>query len=969
MQINVTYNSSVNGAPAGFTTVVGQVVQFYETEFSDPVTINVHVGYGEVAGNSLSGGALGESDTVLDSFSYTQIVNALTADAKTASDNSAVASLPANDPIGGNYWVTTASAKALGLVGASGSVDGYMGFSSANNIFDYNNADGVGSQQYDFYGVVAHELSEIMGRMLLVGATIGNTANSYVPFDLFHYSAAGARDVSGTTPGYFSIDGGTTSLNTFNTSPSGDAGDWAGATINSFNAFGSRGVVEAVSAADLTTLDAIGWDLSGQVPDLVVSALTVDATSAAFQVENLGSALAGASSAGLYLSADKVITGADTLLGTSQTPSLAASGSDAESVSFTLPTNLAPGTYYLGAIADINGQVAEASEANNASPAFAVILGNDSDNSLTGTTSANVMFGFGGDDTLSGGRGADTMIGGTGNDSYVVDNSHDVVVENPGEGIDSVQSSVTYTLAANVENLTLTGTSALNGTGNELDNTIVGNSGKNTLAGLGGADHLDGGPGGVDTATYAASPSGVDVSLATGTGSGGDAQGDTLVDIANLIGSAFNDTLEGNGGNNVLNGGVGIDTVSYEHASAGVTVSLAITAAQNTIGAGIDTLTGFENLTGAAGFGNTLTGSSAVNVLTGGSGDDLLNGGGGADTMIGGGGNDTYIVDNAHDVVVENPGEGTDSVQSSVTHTLAANVENLTLTGTSALNGTGNDLDNVIVGNSGNNTLAGLGGADHLDGGPGGLDTATYAASSAGVDVSLATGTGSGGDAQGDTLVNIDNLTGSAFNDTLEGNGGNNVLNGGAGTDTVSYEHAAAGVTVSLAITTAQNTIGAGTDTLIGFENLTGAAGFGNTLTGNKGANVLTGGSGDDQLNGGAGADTLIGGAGHNTLTGGTGNDTFVFAAPTGASMDTVTDFATGDHVAVHGTDYGLAPGALDPAYFVQGSAATASHAQFVYDTGTHDLMWDADGTGVTAAVQIAGFNAVVLHSTDFIVL
>ncbi len=114
-----------------------------------------------------------------------------------------------------------------------------------------------------------------------------------------------------------------------------------------------------------------------------------------------------------------------------------------------------------------------------------------------------------------------------------------------------------------------------------------------------------------------------------------------------------------------------------------------------------------------------------------------------------------------------------------------------------------------------------------------------------GVNVSLVTGLGHGGDAEGDTLIRIENLTGSAFNDTLEGNGGNNVLTGGAGIDTVSYEHAPAGVTVSLAVTTAQNTIGAGTDTLSGFENLIGSA-FDDTLTGDAGANVLTGLAGND---------------------------------------------------------------------------------------------------------------------------
>ena len=115
-----------------------------------------------------------------------------------------------------------------------------------------------------------------------------------------------------------------------------------------------------------------------------------------------------------------------------------------------------------------------------------------------------------------------------------------------------------------------------------------------------------------------------------------------------------------------------------------------------------------------------------------------------------------------------------------------------------------------------------------LDGG-GGVDTASYASSGAGVAVSLALGTGIGGDAEGDRLFNIENLTGSNSDDTLEGNAGNNLLVGGLGIDTVSYANATSGangqgVTVNLALTSAQNTIRAGTDTLSGFENLTGSS-------------------------------------------------------------------------------------------------------------------------------------------------
>src|SRR5207344_2206657 len=185
---------------------------------------------------------------------------------------------------------------------------------------------------------------------------------------------------------------------------------------------------------------------------------------------------------------------------------------------------------------------------------------------------------------------------------------------------------------------------------------------------------------------------------------------------------------------------------------------------------------------------------------------------------------------------------------------------------TNMANITGTNASEPLNGTASDDVIAGLGGADSLDGG-GGIDTASYAASLSGVNVSLALGTGLGGDAEGDTLVNFENLKGSAFDDTLEGNGGNNTLTGGAGNDTVSYANASAGVTVSLAIqdgVTAQNSIGAGTDILSGFENVTGSD-FNDTLTGDGLANILTGNDGNDTLNGAAGADTMLGGLGNDT--------------------------------------------------------------------------------------------------------
>ena len=267
--INVTYDASVNSAPAAFKTDVAAVVSYLESKFTDPITININVGYGEVNGLTMAAGAIGQSMYFLDPFSYAQVKNALAADAKSASDLSSVATLPSSDPTnGGTFYVTSANAKALGLISGS-FTDGFVGFSSGVS-FDYNNSDGVSPGSYDFYGVVLHEITEVLGR-----ATNDGQNATYYPLDLFHYSAPGVRTFSGTTPGYFSVNNGQTSLNNFNTNPGGDFGDWAGNTIDAANAFGSTGVVSPFSAADLAAMDVIGWNLATSGP-VVTASLAVD---------------------------------------------------------------------------------------------------------------------------------------------------------------------------------------------------------------------------------------------------------------------------------------------------------------------------------------------------------------------------------------------------------------------------------------------------------------------------------------------------------------------------------------------------------------------------------------------------------------------------------------------------------------------------------------------------------------------
>ena len=260
MIVNFVYNPNVNNAPIGFTATLNAVANFFQSTFSDPVTININVGYGTVGSNNqpLSGGALGESLTFLTSLgnnsttSYAQMKSALAADAKSADDSSSVASLPATNPNNGNYWVSTAEAKALGLMGPNTALDGYVGFSNAAGIFDYDRSDGITAGKYDFFGVVAHEVSEIMGRIFLVGSTIGTTQHSYDAMDLFHFSAPGVRTFSGTQTGYFSVNNGATNLDNWNTNPNGDFGDWAASAVNDAAlAFGNPGVVESFTPTDI----------------------------------------------------------------------------------------------------------------------------------------------------------------------------------------------------------------------------------------------------------------------------------------------------------------------------------------------------------------------------------------------------------------------------------------------------------------------------------------------------------------------------------------------------------------------------------------------------------------------------------------------------------------------------------------------------------------------------------------------
>jgi Ca2+-binding RTX toxin-like protein len=374
-------------------------------------------------------------------------------------------------------------------------------------------------------------------------------------------------------------------------------------------------------------------------------------------------------------------------------------------------------------------------------------FGNDT---LEGRGGNDVLIGLEGDDTLLGGLGNDHLLGGDQNDTLFGDQGLDLL--DGGAGVDTAiylgsSSAVNVDLGSaigiggdahadvllSIENVTgSTFGDVL--IGSEVANVLAGNSGNDALAGFGGADTLNGGNG-FDTATYAGSAAAVTVDLNTGLGSGGDAAGDTLIAIENLIGSNLADTLSGNAFTNILDGGGGADTLAgrggsdiYIVDNAGDVVSEAAGQGLDevrtsvsyvlTAGADVETLR-TTNDNGTAGI--NLTGNASGNTIIGNNGDSVIDGGAGVDQLVGRGGNDLYFVDNASDTVTENGGQGIDEVRTSVSFTLTAgaDVENLRTVddnGVAAIDLTGNASNTVVRGNNGANVINGGDGADQLTG-------------------------------------------------------------------------------------------------------------------------------------------------------------------------------------------------------------------------------------------------------------
>ena len=504
------------------------------------------------------------------------------------------------------------------------------------------------------------------------------------------------------------------------------------------------------------------------------------------------------------------------------------------------------------------------------------LSGGDGADQLSGGLGNDSLDGGSGNDNLDGGTGADMLSGGSGDDTFIVDDANDQVIEVADQGHDAVYSALSLTLSDNVEDLILqAGSAALNGTGNAQDNALTGNDNDNVLNGLAGAD--------------------------------------------TLIGAAGNDTLDGGSDSDAMSGGQGNDLYLVDATTDRVTELNAegndavVASVDFTLSDNVETLM----LTGTAIAGtgnalaNTITGNAQDNLLDGQGGDDLLQGGAGndqlvggsgVDTLVGGTGDDLYDVDRSDDQVVEQAGEGSDTVQSSVSYVLGANLENVVLTGFSSVDATGNELANQLIGNSGSNRLDGGAGNDTMVGGDG---DDTYVLDSAADQVIELADEGSDtvvvgfSYATGNNIENVRltgsanlNATGDAGDNVLEGNAGNNLLAGGGGSDLLIGGDGDDTYIVDSEDDRVVEAAGEGIDTVVrsydtffilndGVENLTLTGtverGNGNDLDnliiGNASDNNLLGLDGDDTLIGGAGDDALFGSEGADSLVGGSGDD------------------------------------------------------------------------------------------------
>jgi trimeric autotransporter adhesin len=608
---------------------------------------------------------------------------------------------------------------------------------------------------------------------------------------------------------------------------------------------------------------------------------------------------------------------------------------------------------------------------------------------LWGDAGNDLLLGEDGNDAFQGGEGNDSMLGGAGDDVFMM---YGTGVAGMNEGQDSIDGGAgvdrleyfgleSSGVVINLAGGTATGggpggagsaslAGVENAFGTKFGDRIAGDAGGNALAGMQGSDTLDGAAG-VDTLTggadadsfvFAAAPGAANADLITDFTSGSDElhlDGSVMTNLGasgdfTAGDSRFYAAAGATGGNDaddrvvyntttrqVLydadgNGSGGASLIATLQAGATlVATDIAVdngTAPPPTGGQVINGTAGNDSLVGGAG-NDTLAGLAGNDTLVGNGGNDSLDGGAGTDSLNGGLGDDTYVA-TAGDVLSD--AGGTDTVQTDTSWTLAADFENVTLTGTGNLSASGHNGNNLLIGNSGNNYFNARAGDDTIQAG-----------------------------------VGNDWIDMSAFGTASYGN---EVIDGGAGFDTVNFA-VSSGQRSAVVVDLAAGTIsgggegGAGSATVTGVEKVIGA-GFNDRLSGSSAAETFEGREGND---------TLSGLGGNDTLAGGTGQDIFVFAAAPGSgNVDQVTDFVSGtDDLALDNTVFTAigAEGSFstsDPRYWAAPGATSGHDAddRVIYNTSTGGLYYDSDGSGSGLSQQLATLQGnPLIAATDITVL
>ncbi len=671
MNLNISYGST-SGAPAAFFSAVNYVVGLFDAIFTNNATVNIEIGYGTFPSDGSTVPPLAESQQANLVFgNYTQVRQALLNESAPGATT-----LPAASPLSGGLVLGSAQERALGLIGASSALDGWVGVASDVTLqqiggsWSYSATATPSNNQYYLVGALEHEITEVMGRTSYLPVR-----NEYGVMDLYRYKASGVRQTGTGGPAYFSTNSGATNLDNWNTQAGGDIGDWAGsAGADAFLAFNPSGQISGLTATDQTLMSALGWTTRVYFAPGLPLNLVYTAT---------GSTLPAPMPGQFNLELFNNGTGTGSVATASGYQGVALVSADGRTVSllhgdYGAVDNGAGNTIFLGDGSEsIGGAVGDTILGGSGANQF--LDGHLGHQSITGGTAGNEMIWGAATDTVRGGGGGNETIAGVPGETTFGSSGANVFINATGgnqsvlggsAGNDSVWTAAGDTIHGGGNNATVggvAGVTMVGGTGgnqffdaSQGHQSVLGGSGGNETIWGALTDTITGGNGGNETIGGVSGEtilggSGANIFVAAMNGNmsvvGGSAgnmtvwagAGDTIRGGSDneTIGGVQNDTvIGGNGGNQFIDGSQGHQSI------------LGGSGGNETIwGAATDTITGGSG-------GNETIGGVSGETILGGAANTFINATGGSDSIVAGTGN-TTVWGGAHDTVQGTSGSGT----------------------------------------------------------------------------------------------------------------------------------------------------------------------------------------------------------------------------------------------------------------------------------------------------------------------